>query len=87
MIPPSVRWSRPASKYSFEEMTEAPELSMGGGGSVTMMSNFSSGELEVVAAIRDDHTAIGVREDGSQRPRSTTRTSSERWDESDGVGA
>ncbi len=38
MIPSGVRWSRPASKYSFDEITAAPELSIGGGGSVTMMS-------------------------------------------------
>ncbi len=41
-------------------MTEAPELSIGGGGSVTMMSKRLAAQLQVVAAVGHDDPAVGV---------------------------
>ena len=55
-------------------MTEAPELSIGGGGSVTMMSNRSVGQLEVVPAVGDDDPSVRVGQHRSPRPGSRSRT-------------
>ena len=43
-------------------MTDTPELWIGGGGSVTMMSKLLLDELEVVPAVGDDDPPVRVGE-------------------------